>query len=424
MKILMMSEFYPPFIGGAERQSQLLARGLVELGHDVYVATLWDKELAQQEDDHGVKVHRLRSWASRIPGLVWYAARYWHPPCPDPGIVWQLRRLIKQTQPDVIHAYGWSVYSCSVANFGTGIPLIISARDYSYICPMRTLLRENGEACDGPAIRKCLGCAVTQRGRVNGVTSTLGVLGFRRWLNWMATEIHCVSTHVQHVIQRELTGQENGTSRNGYTRRLPVINSGRQDVDGTAHDKGLERLPSEQYILFVGSLRPLKGITDLLSAYQRLESPPPLVLIGTIWPETPEHLLGEITVLKNVSHAGVMAAWGSALFGVFPSRYPEPFGNVVHEAMSKGKAVIGTAPGGMTDMIEHDVTGLLIPLGDVDALTSAMRRLIDHPTLRERLGTAARQKAQRFSMNVVLPQFENLFREVAESFKPNEHTLR
>jgi glycosyltransferase involved in cell wall biosynthesis len=146
-------------------------------------------------------------------------------------------------------------------------------------------------------------------------------------------------------------------------------------------------------------------------------------MMGTVWPDTPQHLLNEVTVLEDVPHEAVMAAWERALFGVFPSRWPEPFGNVVHEAMSKGKAVIGTMPGGMVDMIENEINGFIIPSGDIDALTIAMQRLIDDPALRDRLGAAGLQKSERYFMTNVISEFEDLFRDVAGHFKPPEHSV-
>ena len=88
-----------------------------------------------------------------------------------------------------------------------------------------------------------------------------------------------------------------------------------------------------------------------------------------------------------------MAMWERALFGVFPSKWPEPLATVVHEAMSNGRPVIGTTPGGHEDMIDDGETGFLVPGGDPDALAAAMARLIDDAALRERLG--ARGKATR-----------------------------
>ena len=117
----------------------------------------------------------------------------------------------------------------------------------------------------------------------------------------------------------------------------------------------------------------------------------------------------DTVVLENVPHRAVMAAWERSLFGVIPSLWPEPLGSVVYEGMSRGKAMIGTAPGGHTDMIASGETGLLVPAGDVHALSEAMQALIDQPALRERLGRAARERARLFTASVAVPQFERVY---------------
>jgi len=158
----------------------------------------------------------------------------------------------------------------------------------------------------------------------------------------------------------------------------------------------------------------VKGINQLLEAYARLASPPPLVLIGTFEFDSPREFPPGVIVLENLPHHAVMAAWERCLFGVIPSLWPEPLGSVVYEGMSRGKAVIGTAPGGHTDMIVHGETGLLVPSGDVDALTQAMTELIDQAELRERLGNAARERARLFTASVAVPQFERFYQYVID----------
>ena len=101
-----------------------------------------------------------------------------------------------------------------------------------------------------------------------------------------------------------------------------------------------------------------------------------------------------------------MAAWQRALFGVIPSLWPEPLGSVVYEGMSQGKAVIGTTPGGHTDMIINREQDLLVPQGDVPALTAAMRELMNDPDLRDCLGGAARERAHLFTADIAVPRFE------------------
>jgi glycosyltransferase involved in cell wall biosynthesis len=163
-------------------------------------------------------------------------------------------------------------------------------------------------------------------------------------------------------------------------------------------------------MLFVGALRLVKGLKPLLAAYERLEAPPPLVLIGTVEADTPRAFPPGAVVLEKFPHAAVMAAWDRCLFGVLPSLWPEPLGSVVYEGMSRGKAVIGTTPGGHTDMIVEGESGYLVPAGDVPALAAAMRRLLAQPELREKFGRAGRARARLFTAEVAVPHFEQVYR--------------
>jgi glycosyltransferase involved in cell wall biosynthesis len=107
-----------------------------------------------------------------------------------------------------------------------------------------------------------------------------------------------------------------------------------------------------------------------------------------------------------------MAAWDRALFGVVPSVGAETFGNVVTEAMSRGRAVVASRLGGIVDIIEDGRSGLLVPANDDAALASAMQDLIDDAALRARLGAAARRRVALFAASRVLPRFEALYREL------------
>lgn len=73
----------------------------------------------------------------------------------------------------------------------------------------------------------------------------------------------------------------------------------------------------------------------------------------------------------------------------------ETFGLVLIEAMRAGTAVIGTAAGGVPEIIEDDVSGLLIPPNDGHALAGALARLYRDPALRQRLAQAGRERADR-----------------------------
>lgn len=82
------------------------------------------------------------------------------------------------------------------------------------------------------------------------------------------------------------------------------------------------------------------------------------------------------------------------------STVPEPFGQVVVEAMGVGRPVIAAAAGGPLEIVTDGVDGLLTAPGDVDALAAAMARLADDPSLAASLVSAARATALRFTPEV------------------------
>jgi glycosyltransferase involved in cell wall biosynthesis len=191
----------------------------------------------------------------------------------------------------------------------------------------------------------------------------------------------------------------------------PAPNDSRASSAVDAIGASLKRLPNEPFLLFVGALRRVKGVEQLLAAYARLTNPPPLVLLGTLEPDSPP-FPPAVHVITDVPHEAVMAAWDRCLFGVLPSLLPEPFGTVVCEAMSRGKAVIGTRPGGHADMILDGETGILVPAGDVRALAEAMGRLIADSELRERMGQAGQRRAALFARDTILPDVELVYERV------------
>jgi glycosyltransferase involved in cell wall biosynthesis len=88
---------------------------------------------------------------------------------------------------------------------------------------------------------------------------------------------------------------------------------------------------------------------------------------------------------------------------VHASRIPEPFGMVVVQGMWARCAVVATTPGGPAEVITDGVDGLLVPTGDVRALTSALSTLRDDPRLRARLADAGHAAARELGATVTTP---------------------
>jgi glycosyltransferase involved in cell wall biosynthesis/GT2 family glycosyltransferase len=404
LRILFVSDEYPPYIGGVARCLELFAEELARRGHTVAVATAWHPQAPAHEDDGKVAVHRLRDTWSRMRFLSEDPDRHTPAPFPDPEAVWRLRRLVRSFRPDIVPAYGWLAHSAAAALAGTRAPLVLWGHEYGNTCARRDLMHRGEEICSGPAAIKCLACASGLRGAAKGSVATASVLGVRPLLRRRTAAIHGVSRFVAEVMRRDL--------RTGSTPAVVIPNFHEEERDPVVDEEVLRRLPEEPFILFVGAFRRVKGVPELLAAYERLRRPPPLVMVGIRRPDTPP-LPEEVTVLTDVPHATVMAMWRRSLFAVFPSTWPEPLATVVHEAMSEGRPVIATRVGGHVDMVDDGETGLLVEPRDVDGLERAMRRLIEDEGLRERLGATAAERAERFTPAIVVPQLEAFYRETA-----------
>ena len=88
----------------------------------------------------------------------------------------------------------------------------------------------------------------------------------------------------------------------------------------------------------------------------------------------------------------------------------EPLGNATLEAMAAGRPVVGSRVGGIPEMVVDGETGVLVPPQDPPALAAALEPLIGSPDLRERLGRAARERAERaFSLAAHASRLQSLY---------------
>lgn len=98
---------------------------------------------------------------------------------------------------------------------------------------------------------------------------------------------------------------------------------------------------------------------------------------------------------------------------VFPSRWPEGFGLTLVEAMLAGKPVVAMRNGAVEDIVEHEVSGLLVPPEDTAGLARSITRLLKDRALADRLGRAAQARVREaFSLDRMVTQIEAVYREV------------
>ncbi len=99
---------------------------------------------------------------------------------------------------------------------------------------------------------------------------------------------------------------------------------------------------------------------------------------------------------------------------VHASTIPEPFGQVVVEAMAAGVPVLAANAGGPAEVVADGVDGLLYRMGDVDELARGMARLYEDPDLRNRLVTNGRLKAAEYTPEVIARQVEGAYRDLLQ----------
>jgi len=162
--------------------------------------------------------------------------------------------------------------------------------------------------------------------------------------------------------------------------------------------------PESPTVLYTGRIEYRKGTLDLLRSTPLVARQFPNVkylIVGardsSINNETLDEVLNQPDVRLHVEFCGhvpwqQLAEWyARASVFVMPSYY-ETFGISVIEAMAFGLPVVATNAGGLPEVVQDNVTGILVPPKDPNALADAIVRLLRDPELRRRLGNAGRER--------------------------------
>lgn len=403
-----MTDCYPPpLVGGRDLLVQMLSQELSRRGNQVEVVSLAGPKGSRTEFDGTIPVHRLAGWSRFLERLYVDPEKPFHPTVPDPGLIGPLKRVLRDLRPEVVHVHSWMLYSLLPILPTATSRLVVSIHEYGFVCPKTTFIFRGG-VCSGPAYAKCLGCAKEQYGWPRSVALTTGLRVMRPW-----------STKVdRYVAVSKATADASSSLIPAGAMGIAVIPPFVPDEAFDRHSSRPDFVPtSGDYLMFAGGLGRHKGIHVLLDAWSSLKPGLPLVLAGVARPDTPKTFPTGVVLAEDVPHLDVLRAWRHCLAAIVPSTWPEPFGMVALEAMAAGRPVIASAVGGLGELVEDGVTGMLVPPGSPRALQFAMERMIGDEPLRRRLGEAGRAKASDYSADSVLGRWEELFAEVTGSAK-------
>lgn len=176
-------------------------------------------------------------------------------------------------------------------------------------------------------------------------------------------------------------------------------------------------------LLFVGQLQIGKGIHHLLNAWRALKLPvhtTELLLVGNMQRDL-KILLNRtgvpagVRIIPGVSRDTLKQIYSTAHAFVLPS-IQDGFGMVIGEAMASGLPIIASMNTGAPDIITHGVHGLLVPAGDVDALTQAILMLYQNPDMRVFMGAAGSHLIKKFSWQRYGDTITNTYQNILDTY--------
>ena len=180
----------------------------------------------------------------------------------------------------------------------------------------------------------------------------------------------------------------------------------------------LRRDDSDSTLLFLGHLLRDKGVYDLVRAFAKVAARFPrakLVLGGTGDIEGVQQIAAQLGIADRVSCPGWLgpdrknAALAGSLIFLLPSHH-EGMPMALLEAMSWGLPVIATPVGGIPQVVDNEVNGLLVAAGDIEGLATQIERLLADTVLRERLGANARARVETdFSLRDALERLTAIY---------------
>jgi glycosyltransferase involved in cell wall biosynthesis len=386
-----MAETYHPVLGGGEKHTRTLALGLVRRGFKVDVITRQSSaDLAPREDDGGVTIHRVGSpgkGRGKKFGMV-------------PAAYRAARALAARS--DVLMNGGTRVLAlpARAAVAGTRCALVLRPE-------------LNGELDGSLAL-----WGRERRDLERGIVYLLA-----RFRNLLLRGTNAVVA-ISEAIAREAV--EAGFPRE-KVHTIPHGIDMSEYAPASAERKNALRaalgLPANRLLAtYTGRLIEGKGLETLFAAFRSLDNVPSLhlVLVGSGQGQVisieerlralalAADLAGRVTFTGRVDNVAAYLQ-ASDIF-VFPT-LDEALGMSAVEAQACGLPAVASRTGGVPDIVEDGVTGILVAPGEVEPLAAGLRHLAADPALRSGYAVAARRRTEgKFALETTVSRYADLFR--------------
>lgn len=412
MKILFLTNFYPPFkIGGYELLCQEVVDALIDRGHSAIVVT----------STHGVtkpvsegNVHRLFTLESDLHyyqishGLTYPSAKKRN--------IQYLRQLVSTFQPDIIFIWGMWCLSKELALEAEN--LLKSGVVYYLANPWPIEPNMHQAFWDMPGRNSHLRffkqfCRIPAR-------------------FWLHTEWEPVSLRFQYAPCCSESLRNQLISAGVPLKEAPVIYEGidLEKYSAFGNLRNDSRKDGKLSLAYVGILAPHKGVHTIIEAVTRLtpeyRQRINLTILGTGHPQYEAHLHNLVDTNNLNQHIRFQSPIPRSILPEFlgrfdvlllPSTWEEPLALIMQEGMASGLVVIGSATGGTKEIIKDGQNGFLFPPQDSSCLAEKIELLITNPSLLQNLANNGQQTAFcKFDLNRMVDDIENLLIKVHNNF--------
>jgi glycosyltransferase involved in cell wall biosynthesis len=426
MKVLQVIHGFPPAnIGGSELYTYHLARGLA-LEDEIYVF--------HRIDDRNLKEYELIS--KNFDGLRVYAINNTFKYCEsfeeaykNDVIASKFGRLLDQIQPDVVHIGHLATLSTTLISEvkKRNIPLVFTLHDFWLFCHLGRLLKPDLTLCGGPEPTECVSCLALKIAAKRSVRKIVEVMKRKAPSIGNESPLGRILEKIYRLYSQAFVLLKKEDANNQIIKRMAHLQDMCGLVDrfiapsnfllekavefGIARHKitycthGFETRLFNHYFRknsskirfgYVGTLIPPKGVHVLLQAFNQIKGQNcELRIHGMSLPsdfgdnEYPQYLQS-LVKKENVFWFGkfdnknIARILSDIDILVVPSIWYENSPLVIHEAFMAALPIITTNIGGMSELIQDGVNGLLFNVGDPEDLATKMQMVIDNQSIIDR----------------------------------------
>ncbi len=400
MKILQCHKFYYPS-GGAERYFIDLCDSLSREGHKViHFSTLNDNNLPSAYsryfvDTVGISDHHKNNFFTKIKTALKFIYSF--------DSRRKIKELVTEFNPEIAHIHNiYHHLSSSILDelYIRKIPVVMTVHDYKLVCPDYLLFRRGNicEECKGDKYFR----AVINRCVKN---------------SYLASSVACLEMYFCRLLKKYTRSVNIFIAPSIFVKKKLIKFGLPEDkIYYLPHPINLQDAKPNfnvgRYILYYGRLAPEKGIESLLKS-QRFFPNIPMKIVGDGPQKNKLRQIIKRERLHNVELLGyksddeLLDLIKNAALVVVPSVWPEVSGLVIYEAFALGKCVIASNIGGIPELVNDRVNGLLFSPGNYKQLADKIKYLIGNP-----------EKIKNYGLNGF-----NKIRQFNSQFEHNQHLL-